>query len=516
MTLSLDAKPSPILLSGLPANSRVLVAEAWDATPHLETGLEIALRLAPSLSKVYYCHFGKALPICECSRRLAVTPIHRLLGYNKTPSDEGIQIALKYAALHGLNFESISPPDNALSINYAIGQDYLDSIIALQRACFEGSPVFGVSIASSLVSMTENSQVSPREYEAIVNKLAASFARSYYIANYVIEEGEIDAIVLFNGRFASIKGAVLAAQMQGIPIYYHERGSSKDLFSLRCYQPHDRVAIQQEISITWENSRSGRAKAIAEDFFRSKRLGNDTAWTSFKQGMQSGHVNSCIDIAKKKSKTGKIVTFFSSSEDEFISIGDAFERSCFEWSGQVEAFKAVAKSAEKHGHALILRNHPHLQKKAAADRLKWDTLSFMNNKHQVVVVESGSPVDTNELIEASDLIVVHGSTVGIESVFCGKPVITVSDSFYDSIGASIYKPKTLECLDSLISSPSRLVVSPESALPYGYYMATHGSQHQLYQPATLFRGKFLGYELCRTTKRHELMSAIKKNLKKLS
>ena len=38
------------------------------------------------------------------------------------------------------------------------------------------------------------------------------------------------------------------------------------------------------------------------------------------------------------------------------------------------------------------------------------------------------------------LVVVHGSTVGIEAVFWGKPVIVVSDSFYDLIDASIYKP----------------------------------------------------------------------------
>lgn len=510
MQTSLTDIPQPIWLQNLPPDSHVLVAEAWDATPHLETGLEIALRLSAYYSKVSYCHYGSLLQICEYSRRFALTAVRRMIGYNYTPAAAGIKIALDYAYLHGLNFESISPPGDLANINYTFNHSDLESIFSLQRASFEGSTSIGVAVASSLVTILRNSQVRPVEHLSLVNKLANSFLRSYYIAKYLLDESKYDAIVLFNGRFAAVKGAAIAAQRLDIPIFYHERGSSKDLFSLRPYQPHNRVQVQRDICNTWKCVDRNSGRKIAETFFYDKKAGRDKGWTTFKQNMVPGQSTSWLSVAKNISRTGKIITFFSSSEDELLSVSDAFERSPFEWNGQDEAFIEIAKSAKKFGHALILRNHPHLQKKSDDDRAKWDNLSFMDDKRDIVIVESGSPVDTYELISSSDLIIVHGSTVGIEAVYWGKPVITVSDSFYDLIGASIYKPQAVADLDDLIGRIQDLSVRPDSALPYGYYMSTFGIEYQLYKPDTLFRGKILGRDLGAKSRRLKAISAIKR------
>lgn len=441
-----------------------------------------------------------------------LSPVDRLIGYNHTPAEAGIKIALEYASLHGFNFESISPPDNPAKASYTFKQDDLESISSLQRTCFEGSSSLGLSVASSLVSILGNSQVRPADYLSLVNKLATSFLRSYYTAEYLLRAFSYDAIVLFNGRFATVKGAVLAAQKLSIPIFYHERGSSKALFSLRSYQPHDRVQVQKDICKAWKKLGLKSGNKIAKEFFNAKKCGQDKGWTTFKENMVPGRSTSIISVAKERSKTGKIITFFSSSEDEFLSVADAFKRSKFEWNGQGEALIAIAKSAKKHGHAVVLRIHPHLQKKSEEDMAKWDNLIFVDEKQDIVIVESGSPVDTYELIDSSDLVIVHGSTVGIEAIYWGKPVVTVSDSFYDLIGASIYKPQTIKDLDKLIGGMQDLSVCPDSALPYGFYMSTFGVDFQLYKPDTLFQGKFLGHDLNARTRRHKVMSAIKRNM----
>ena len=182
--------------------------------------------------------------------------------------------------------------------------------------------------------------------------------------------------------------------------------------------------------------------------------------------------------------------------------------------GQDKAFQAVADSAHHHGHALILRNHPHLQKKSKLDRNKWDHPSFIPSSSNVTIIKSSSTVDTYELIDASDLVVVHGSTVGIEAVFWGKPVIVVSDSFYDLIDASIYKPFTLVELDSLIGNLGNLMVDSDSSLPYGFYMASFGIASVLYKPKNLFLGSFLGFDLQQKTLRHKLLSFVASLVKK--
>ena len=45
--------------------------------------------------------------------------------------------------------------------------------------------------------------------------------------------------------------------------------------------------------------------------------------------MKSGRAKECIDNAKKYQRLEKLL-LFSSSEDEFISVSDAYKRSCFE------------------------------------------------------------------------------------------------------------------------------------------------------------------------------------------
>ena len=95
----------PLFLPGLESARRVLVLEAWDATPHLENGLEVSLRLAAAKHKVDYCHYGRYLPLVEYSRRLNLSVVDKILGYSDTPVDRGLKLALSYAkAFNSLTF----------------------------------------------------------------------------------------------------------------------------------------------------------------------------------------------------------------------------------------------------------------------------------------------------------------------------------------------------------------------------------------------------------------------------
>jgi hypothetical protein len=49
---------------------KVLIVESWDAAPHLETSLEIALRLAESGAEVDYRYLGGGLHDAEVNMGL--------------------------------------------------------------------------------------------------------------------------------------------------------------------------------------------------------------------------------------------------------------------------------------------------------------------------------------------------------------------------------------------------------------------------------------------------------------
>jgi hypothetical protein len=507
----------PLILPNIPPKSRILVADAWDITPHLETGLEIALRLAASYSRVDYVNYGDILPACESLVESRKTWLHYILNINHRPVRKGIHVAKKFAALYGLNLGFLDPfccrlPD-CDSILEPVMFESLDS---LNRACFYGSNTFGISLVSSLVSLTRNSLVNPSDHKKLVEDLATGFARCFYLIGNLLSAGDYDAIVVFNGRFASVKGAVLAAKHLSIPSFFHERGCSMEKFWLRDYQPHDRVRFQADMRDGWlSSSKDAFALSMAKDFFESKRVGKERGWVSFKDRMVSGASHSIISNIKSKtrSKHGKIICFFSSSEDEYVSTEGVFEVSGFEWKSQENALIALASAAFKYGHSLVIRNHPHLQSKAFADRSKWDDLEFIKDHTHLTLIKSDSSVDTYELIDLCDLVVVYGSTVGIEALYWNKPVVVMSDTLYDEIGSSIYKPLTVDQLDNLISNIDRLLVDPLSCLPYGYYMSTFGISHQLYSPVSLFSGNFIGVNLARRSLFHRGASRLKKAFK---
>ena len=59
-----------------------------------------------------------------------------------------------------------------------------------------------------------------------------------------------------------------------------------------------------------------------------------------------------------------------------------------------------------------------------------------------------------KLIEASDLIITSGSTIGLESIYLGKPSITIAECYYDSI---IPDAKLCQCPDKF----KELLISKE-------------------------------------------------------
>lgn len=503
----------PLVLPSLPSCSRILVAEAWDATPHLETGLEIALRLAPSYLEVAYLHYGSILPVCEFSTQSRMGWVRKMVGLNHTPAQKGIKAAQKYASLCGVNITILDTSDLQLPDDYLLEPESLTSLSSLQNTYFCGSNLLGISLVSSLVSLTGNSLVNPGDHKSLVNNLAIGFARCYSLISNLLDHGGYDAIIIFNGRFASVKGAVLAANHLSKPIFFHERGCSAEKFTLRDYQPHDRIRIQADIREQWAQVKCNpSALGIADNFFVSQRAGKEQGWTSFKEFMTPGASGSLISQARARSssKKGRLICFFSSSEDEYVSTEGVFESSGFEWKGQDEACCALAKAADKYGHSLVIRNHPHLQYKSDVDRAKWDNLEFLDDHRNITLIKSDSFVDTYELVDACDLVVVYGSTVGIEAVYWNKPVVIMSDTLYDEIGVSVYKPLSIDELDALIGNIDTLWVDQNSSLPYGYYMSTFGADFQLYTPSSLFKGKFLGVNLNRRSVSRRLASRIKK------
>jgi len=140
---------------------------------------------------------------------------------------------------------------------------------------------------------------------------------------------------------------------------------------------------------------------------------------------------------------------------------------------------------------LVIRLHPHLLKKHPDDMARWLQAAKAGGVAQVI--DPGSPVDSYALVEASDVVVTAGSTVGMEAVYWGRPSVLLGPSDYDLLGA-VHLARSRERLYELLSDPD-LPVDPASALPYGYYRGTFGERFRYYEATGLFSGRFMGVDV---------------------
>jgi len=263
----------------------------------------------------------------------------------------------------------------------------------------------------------------------------------------------------------------------------HDRGTNRFLYYLQPFAPYDLSRWHEDIALEWARCGNERgAREVGKRFFFDQRAGLEQNWLSFTSDQKR-------DLVPLMDPNKKIVTYFSSSDDEFACVGDAFKFDV--WKSQLDAVHELIRICrEDKNIQLFIRIHPHLKKKSKEEQLRWLALGDLQG---VNIVSFDSDVDTYALVERSDVVVTAGSTVGIEAVFWGRPSICLGPSYYSELGATLH-PKSAAELKDMIAS-NALTADPERAIPYGYYMATYGRKFIYYVPETLFKGTFLGVDI---------------------
>jgi UDP-N-acetylglucosamine 2-epimerase len=109
---------------------------------------------------------------------------------------------------------------------------------------------------------------------------------------------------------------------------------------------------------------------------------------------------------------------------------------------------------------LVIRLHP--KGKPHSDPHYWDSLQGQG----VTVDAPDSETDSYALAESADLVLTHGSTMGLEAAFAGKPVVLLCDSAYRGLNC-VYEPKTQDQVVALLGQRGCLsrpkIASPMAA-----------------------------------------------------
>jgi len=449
---------------------RVFFFEFWNWTPHLETSLELAKRHLDAGDEVHYYFCGyDALYKEGVAMRSSLARLFR-----KTPERRGAELLTSDRFHFYPRVELERVQWDRPSAFASLGD--------LMAVTFEKYEV-GLGAASSLVSFARHSEPDLAANRRLILSMLDSGVSAYMFVKKKLSQEHPDLVYTFNGRFCNYRAVVRAAEASAVPYLIHERGANKFRYSVWPFMPHDTRRQQVTIKAMWEEAKhSPASEDVARSFFVDRRRGFEQDWIPFTRKQTSGALPS---LPSDK----KVVTYFSSTDDEYVAVGDGYRWE--HWPNQHQALLDVIDICRGNsGVVLVIRLHPHLAAKSRGERARWLSLPRGPN---VLVVEPESEIDSYALVEASNVVVSAGSTLGIEAVFWARPSITLGPSPYSELGAT-YQPTGRAELQRLLEA-ERLSVEPTLAYPYGYFVATFGEAFRFYRPETLFSGRFLGVDL---------------------
>jgi hypothetical protein len=478
---------------------RVVCIDFYNCTPHLETSLEIGLRIAEVGGSFYHFFAGECLAINEGynSARARYRQSLKHVTYDFVVR----KAAAKYARLKKLSFhsEELPPPIHFTlpdSVKMSLAEAKNISELKLVK---HNHLAVGQAVANSLVWLTKDSLIDPRSQPILVDELSASYVQAYGLSMAVMQKNNYDLALIFNGRFCPYSAVKDAASVLRISPLFHERGSDETRFSLRSSIPHDMYSIQQEIREYWNSSslvldNIDQKRCVANTFFARKRSGDGIAWESFTTLQKSGLAANLFKRIRCIKPGTPIVAYFHSCEDEMIALEERyFPAGPFGY--QVDALHSFYIHACHEKAHLIVRLHPHLAAKSGNDLEMWMNLCNKFGSADVTIVSPESPISTYEIIDMCDVVAVYASTVGVEAVASGKPVIALGPCLYDNIGVDLVKPKSLADLDTAIADALQKKVDRKSADIYGYWSMVFGSPYKYFKPSGLHGGTFLGVTL---------------------
>lgn len=292
-----------------------------------------------------------------------------------------------------------------------------------------------------------------------------------------------DIVITFNGRFATSKAIVAAAEFLNIPVLRHERGSTYERYEIFSDAVHNYAYIRKRIENLWDATLPAQRIDNGNNFFIRRRGGDGIGWYSFTTEQKAGH------IPEKKFDRKRIV-YFSSSDDEYAAVSDSFQIG--PWPDQLTAVGELIDICAKYSDIeLIIRVHPHLTKKSKQERLRWSGFEADN----LCVISPGEIADSYALLDSADIVISYGSTMGMEAAYWGKPSIVLGPCSYAGTPPVITVASRLELNGLLMNLNDLHPPNQELCLPYGNYYLTYGEQFRYYRPTSLSDGSFLGERL---------------------
>ncbi len=464
--------------------STIIVQSTNMTAPHLETELEIIECLLKQNNIIYWIQCNVEMDNCFYNPE---NKYFRCLNCkSKVKNSEKIIKEHNKNNLHVITYNDFIKKSNFKIDLPATFSNHEDLKQLKYKSCDIGLACF-----SSLVTHTRDHLPSLSIYKNYINRGLKTGAYVYDCAMEMMSKIQPDLVILFNGRFLENRPLLRAAQANNISYATHEKGGRLQTFLFRENTiPHSVEAATEEIEKLWNKDDSNKMD-IGHNFFIKKTKGVEDAWFSFTKEQKEGLLPKSLE-ENKKLKNKRIITIFNSSLDEYEGLegfGPYF------YDNDNVAIENIARDLVPFENLkLYLRVHPNL--KHINNSQNTFIKEIIGNIPSVEVINAEDSIDSYALMRESDIIIVFGSTVGIEAAVLNKKVILLGRAAYENLNCC-YIPKNHADLIEMLSNDNYPFEKLDTfeAVKFGYWNETFGIPHLNYQPTGFNSGKYRGKKI---------------------
>ena len=396
-----------------------------------------------------YC--DRALPSC-------ITNIH---------GNKGICMICKH--MHGQIINNYLSDIQAIPISESNFEKKIvtfsyDDVLDLKKIRYKGINI-GLSLHSYYVTITRKpSGRLSMEERHYFDQILTSLCQFVDYAFQLVEKVKPDVITIYNGRMFENRLFYEIAVDKGIPFESEEVCWRINQPSIRVEYhgglPLDIKQLTRMSEELWANSKRSEEekKEVGSSFFLNRRNGKPTNDFIY----IDKQIKDLLPVEYNEKERNFVI--FNSSEDEIVSLGGEWdEDNLFE--SQLDAISFVLQHLPNNSH-LYLRIHPNLK----GVRAEYHTNLYKLRDSRLTIIKPDSPISSYALMDIAEKVLVMGSTMGVESCYWGKPVISLHKSEYYYLNVA-YNPQSrnelVQMLDDCLDPKSK-----KGALLYGYfYMA---------------------------------------------
>lgn len=266
---------------------------------------------------------------------------------------------------------------------------------------------------------------------------------------------------IYNGRFPvdSILVRLLKLSKQKYQLF--EAGSRPSSIALYSISPHSIVENRERALQIW-NEASPSIRIRESEIFMESRTSRHQSQNGFWNAFQSN------GYTRPLPKNKSLISFFLSTEGEISSLATSEKMTMF--TDQWESLMWLSQQMDPKKHHLVIRGHPSHSKSANRN-------PFLNSKAlkhlregTFTYIRANDRDDSIELIRRSHLVCVYDSSLGMETIFLGKPLLIFGMPFFSSILERKVDFKNTIDLDNV----SSWIYDPKAVLPWAFYLLNNG------------------------------------------